>query len=117
DASLLRPVLELQLLEQGAACVGLDVARQMPRHAHQLLSARERNADRARQRRRAFEAWRAVVDPQRPVGFDRQWTIRRLDREPQLVSAVLTTATDCEAVAVKLARSDEGPLALCWTDQ
>ena len=83
ERTVVRPVLELDLLEHRRGAVAFDAAGDAPRLDDQRLPALGSATDRPREGDAAFEARCAAVDPDRDVGVGGDRSLDRIDIEAQ----------------------------------
>src|SRR6202790_1176692 len=110
--AFVRPILKCELLERRRSRRGADLAGELPGVAHDPHAARQRDSDRARQRKRAVELRHAAIEAERAVELGGQRLICRIDAEPELELAILADAVSRYPKAIRLAAGDKGAFAV-----
>ena len=104
--ALVRPVLERDVVQRRRGRRRPDRAAGVPRIAHHPLAARQRGADRPRQRNGAVELRHAAIERERAVDVGGQRVIGRIDAEPDLEPARIAAAAG-NSIAVGFVAGDE----------
>ena len=105
--AFVRPVLKRNVVQRRRGRRRPDRAAGVPRVAHHPLAARQRSADRPRQRNGAVELRRAVIDGERAIDVGGQRIIGRIDAEPDPEPGVGIAAAAGNSIAIRFVADDE----------